>query len=456
MIRNKPLDFWKPAIRLGFPVALQNLLMSSAGMVDTLMIGMLGDVPVAAVGMASQWAWLMHIFFFGISSGGAVFIAQYWGAKDRDGILRTYGFLLMGLVSLAFAMFLFSLLFPARVIGIFSNDADAIKTGVTYLRYACFSYLALALNQVFSTVLRSTEQVKLPLYSSIASVAVNLILNYGLIFGKLGLPAMGIAGAGLATAISAWIGTTTVLLLSICKRNILISPLRKIFSFSKPFFAHYTRITLPAIVNEIFWAVGTMGYNIVFGRLGTLQFAAITIFRTVDGVFFSFYIGFCHACAVLVGREIGGGRIKEATLYADRFTVAMPLFSILIGSLAIASRSVFIPLFNISPDVKQMAMTIILLSALNLPIRNISFITICGVFRPGGDTRIGMIYDLIAVWLIALPATAISGLVLKLDFTVVFAVMLIAEDWPKTALCIHRLRSRAWIQPVVENAELPA
>jgi len=443
------MDFWKPAIRLGFPVALQNLLMSSAGMVDTLMIGTLGDVSVAAVGMAAQWAWLMHIFFFGISSGGAVFIAQYWGAKDKDGILHTYGIMLVGLLGLASVMFLTALLFPALVIGIFSSDAAAIETGTTYLRYACFSYIGLALSQVFSTLLCSTEQVKLPLYSSIVSVVSNVVLTYSFIFGKFGMPKMGVAGAGLTTAISAWISALTMFSLSLFKRNIVISPLPKIFSFEKSFVMHYIRVSTPAIANEVFWATGTMGYNVIFGRLGTLQFAAITIFRAVDGIFFAFYIGLCHACAVLVGREIGAGRIKEATLYADRFTIAMPVLSVLIGGLVIALRGVLVPIFDVSPDVKQMAMAIILLHALNIPIRNIPFICICGVFRPGGDTRAGMIYDSISVWLIALPATAIAGLVLKLDFVVVFAIMLIAEDWPKMVLCLRRLRTRAWIQPVV-------
>lgn len=444
-------DFLRPTIRLGLPVALQNLLISSFGIVDTLMLGQLGDVAVASVGMAAQWAWLMHIFFYGVSSGASVFLSQYWGAKDFSGIRRAYGLLLAITLGIAAVMTLLALLAPSLVIGLFTSDSAAIETGVSYLRIACVSYFALAFSQVFSTVLRSTEQVRLPLISSIVAVILNTVLNYGLIFGKLGMPEMGVRGAAIATAISSWGGVATLFGLSVWKKNLLICKLRELFSFDRAFAKHFLRVCAPAAVNEMTWALGTLGYNMVFGRMGTAQYAAITIFRTVEGMFFSFYIGICHACGVMVGREIGAGRTNVAVAFAKKYLIFMPIFSAMMGVLMILTRGPFLGLFNVSETVVRDAMTIMLIFAINIPVRNLSYIGVCGIFRPGGDTKIGLLYDVLTVWCLALPATAIAGLVLKLDFVLVYALMLVLEDWIKSPLCVARVLSLKWIQPVVEK-----
>lgn len=446
-------DFWAPALRLGIPVALQNLLISSFGLIDTLMLGQLGDVAVASVGMAGQWSWLMHIFFYGLSSGAAVFLSQYWGAKDLKGIRRTYGILSVATVGIALVMLGISVFAPSMVMRIFTTDPVAIETGVSYLRIAGLSYLALAFSQVFSTVLRSTEEVKLPLFASLFGVLGNTVLNYGLIFGRMGLPKMGVPGAAVATVISACIGPVILFLVSLKRRNLLICSLKELFSFDRAFVTKYIRVSLPALVNEGLWALGTLGYNMVFGRMGTIQYAALTIFRTIESLFFAFYAGLCHACGVLVGREIGAGRIEDGVRYANRFTLMMPVLSIGIGLIMILSRDLFLSLFQVSPDVAQMARAIMLAFGLEIPIRNISYVTICGVFRPGGDTKTGVLYDIISVWLMALPLTALCGLVFKLDFVLVYIIMLISEDWLKAFLCIRRLRSRKWIMPVVDIVE---
>lgn len=444
-------EFWKPAIRLGFPVALQNLLVSSFGLVDTLMVGMLGDVPVASVGMAGQWSWLMHLFFYGLSSGAAVFLSQYWGAKDHDGIRRTYGLLAACTLLVTCVMASIAIVLPQFVMGLFTRDALVIDTGASYLRIAGFSYFALAFSQVFSTVLRSTEQVKLPLYASFLGVITNTVLNYGLILGKWGLPEMGIRGAAIATVVAAWVGPILLFSVSLKRRNLLICPIRRLFRFDRTFIKKYFRVSLPVLCNEVIWALGTMGYNMVFGRMGTLQYAALTIFRTVESMFFAFYIGMCHACSVIVGREIGANNVETSVLYANRFTLFFPIVSVGMSVTMIATRGMFLGLFDVSPETVRIAKTIMLIFALEMPIRNISYITICGIFRPGGDTRTGFLYDVIFVWLIALPLTAFCGLVLKLDFLIVYPLMLLSEDIGKSFLCVRRLRSRKWIMPVVET-----
>ena len=442
-------DFWKPALRLGVPVALQNLLSSSFALVDTLMLGRFGDRAVASVGMAGQWVWLLHVVFFGMSSGATVFLSQYWGAKDFGGIRRAYGIHAVSCLTVAGLMGLVAVLFPGFVIGLFTSDAGAMETGASYLRIAGFSYLALAVSQVFSTVLRSTEQVRLPLYASLLGVTLNTTLNYALIFGNFGMPALGVPGAAIATVISAWAAPVFLFLISLKRRNLLICPLRDLLRFNRAFVARYFRISLPALANEGLWALGTMGYNMVYGRIGTTQYAALTIYRTIDSLFFAFYIGLCHACSVLVGREIGAGRTESSIRYADRFAFVMPAFTVLVSVFVISTRGLFLTLFDISPEAQRLASVVLLVCALEMPFRNISFITICGVFRPGGDTKTGALYDFLTVWCLALPMTILFGLVLKVDFILVVVIMLACEDLPKAYLCVRRLKSRKWIKPVV-------
>ncbi len=190
--------FWKITLSLALPIAFQNMLTSSFSLVDTLMVSLLGDISLAAAGMAGQWSWLLNIFLFGVSSGAAIFISQYFGVDDRRGIHRTAGIAVASGLVLGGIFMLSACVFPEYVMRIFGKEAAVIKEGAAYLRIAGFSYFAVVINGVWSAVLRSTAQVKLPMYVSLFTTVENAVLNYLLIFGGFGLPGLGIRGAALA------------------------------------------------------------------------------------------------------------------------------------------------------------------------------------------------------------------------------------------------------------------
>ena len=196
------MGFWRIALKLAFPVAMQNLLTSSFILVDTIMVGQLGDLSLSAVGMAGQFGWFLNMITFGMCSGAAVFISQYWGAKDTAGIRRTYGIAVVSVCLISALFFVIGLLFPEGVVRIFNREPDVVEAGAAYLRIACWSYLATGVNMVFCIVLRSTENVKLPMYVSLVTTVLNAFMDYGLIFGAFGMPEMGIRGAALATVLS--------------------------------------------------------------------------------------------------------------------------------------------------------------------------------------------------------------------------------------------------------------
>jgi putative MATE family efflux protein len=204
-------EFLTKMFRLAAPIALQQLVMVLLGLIDMVMIGQLGDAAVAAVGLANQLFFLLFLVLFGIGSGAAIFTAQYWGQQDMLRIRSVLGLgLTLGLAGgLVFS--LVSLLLPGQVLSIYSTDPAVITLGSGYLRLVGLSYLATAITFSYAAVLRSIEQVKLPMFISLVTLAVNTVLNYGLIFGQWGLPTLGVNGAALATSIARW--------LAVCRRE---------------------------------------------------------------------------------------------------------------------------------------------------------------------------------------------------------------------------------------------
>ena len=434
------LGFWRIALKLAFPVAMQNLLTSSFILVDTIMVGQLGDLSLSAVGMAGQFGWFLNMITFGMCSGAAVFISQYWGAKDTAGIRRTYGIAVVSVCLISALFFVIGLLFPEGVVRIFNREPDVVEAGAAYLRIACWSYLATGVNMVFCIVLRSTENVKLPMYVSLVTTVLNAFMDYGLIFGAFGMPEMGIRGAALATVISAWAGPVLILAVSAIQRNMLITPLKELFGFNRRSIAQYYEKATPVIINETLWGLGTLLFSVIFANLGYQYYAAVTIFRTFDNIAFVFFIGLCNASSIMVGKNVGAGHIKRAVEDSRRFVLFVSLCSVLTGVLIIIFRFQLASVFNLSgsitPETLKLTASLLLVYGIELPMRNLPYILIVGTFRPGGDTKIGMKLDLLSLWLCSVPLTTLAAFVFKLPFIAVFAIMYIAEDYLKVILCV--------------------
>lgn len=450
-------DFWRVTLRLALPIAFQNMLTSSFSLVDTLMVSMLGDISLAAAGMAGQWSWLLNIFLFGVSSGAAIFISQYFGVDDRRGIHRTSGIALFSGLILGTVFMLASILTPAMVMRIFGEEEAVIAEGVAYLRIAGFSYFAVVISNVWSTVLRSTAQVKLPMYVSLFTTIENAALNYLMIFGGFGIPAMGIRGAALATVISSWTGAILLFVLSMRKGNILYAPLTELFRFTRENLILFYKKALPVMANESMWGLGTFCFNAIFGALGYENYEAVTILRTFESIAFSFFVGLCSACCVMVGKSVGAGKIERAWQDARRFAILVPGLCILVGWLIMPFRTPLVNIFNLSGNISDTVLMtakgLLMVYALEIPLRNIPYIQIVGIFRSGGDTTTGVLYDLTCLWCLSLPFTLFNAFVLKLPFIAVFALMYISEDIIKSILCLRHFRSARWIRPVTPEGK---
>ena len=330
-----------------------------------------------------------------------------------------------------------------------------VAEGAAYLRIAGWSYVAQMAVSMIGALLRSTGRVQLPMVTACLTTVLNIGLDYALIFGKFGLPAMGIAGAAWATAISAWVGLAFVVAVSVWQKNILIGPIREFFDFNKGMLTEYFQKANPVVINEVAWGMGTVALNLIYSNLGYEYYAAVTIVRTFENIAFSLLIGLCSACAIMVGNSVGAGNIHQGVEQSRRFMVAEPAASGILGLILIAVREPLIHLFNTGGALSEITYTsaiyILIIYSAHMTIRNIPYIAIVGIYRAGGDTVTGVKYDMGCLWFLSVPVTFLAAYVFHLPFPVVYALMLISEDYIKTWLCIRYFRSWRWLMPVTQE-----
>ncbi len=450
--------FWKAVTALSLPIAIQNLLTSSFSLVDTLMVGRLGDIQLAAAGIAGQWSWLLTMLTFGVCSAAAVFFAQFFGEKNKQGIMHIYS------VSLLSGLF-FSLLFllagffaPGVILRVFNRTPAVVAAGTAYLKIAVFSYPAIMLNMLLNMLLRSTGRVRLPMFVSVFTTLLNIVLDYALIFGAFGLPGLGIRGAAIATVISAWSGPSLLLVfMAVFRDTIVFAPLKSLFGFDFSFVKRFFRRATPVILNETLWGLGTTAYNAIFSNMGYEYAAAVSILRTFENIAFAFMAGLTNAASVFIGQDIGKGEIRQGLQNARRFMLFVPFVALCLGVFVLFTRESLVSFFNMGQSISEKtlsaAKSILLVYALENGIRNIPYVAIVGVFRSGGDTKKGMQYEMFSLWAVSVPLTFVAAFFLKLPFPLVFAVSYLCEDYLKAFLCLRHFRSGKWIQPVTESGK---
>ena len=436
-------------LSIAIPLTLQNLLFSSFTLIDTVMVGRLGDLPLAAVGMAGKWSWFLNIVLFGCTSGAAVFIAQYFGAGDHKGIHRTYG--LMSMLSLAAGcvFMALALLMPETIIGAFTKDPQAIATASVYLRCIAISYPFQGLAKSAATLLQSTQRVVIPFIGAACSVTTNIVLNALLIFGLCGFPAMGVAGAAIASAVAVMVNALVIYGFGLAKNTMLRAPIREMLDISRGFVRDYVRIGAPAMFNETIWALSILVYSAIIGHMSTEAYAAITVVKSIEDLSCVAVFGRCSACAVMIGSFVGQGKYDQAKACARYHIVLVTALSVVIGGLLFCFRDTIMSLFGVSDVVRANAMAVLMIYGAEMALRNIPLMLVVGTFRAGGDTKYGLIVDSFTAYLIGIPVTAFAGLVLHLSVPATYAIMYCVEDGLKSIIYGRHFFSGKWIKPVV-------
>lgn len=449
--------FWKNAVKLTVPVALQNLLTSSFTLADTLLVSSLGTVALSAVGMIGQWAWLMNMMLVGFCSATSVFISQYWGIQDLKKIRHIGGISIVFSLAVSVLFTVVSIVIPQYVIRIFNSDPEVVAVGAEYLKVVAFSYIPIALTNILAAVLRAVEDVKLPMYASAFTTVLNIFLDYAMIFGKFGFSQMGVKGAALATVISAWLGVVMIVVISLFQKNIIAAESKEFFKFNRAEIKEYLKKAIPIVINESMWGLGTFTYNIIYGNMGYEYFSALTIVRSFENICFVLFIGICSASSVMIGKSIGMGEIKKGIEDSKRFSIIVPVIAAAVSVLIVVFRHQLVSLFNMGSNISQLAIdtagVMMLIYAIAFPFRMFPYLQIVSIFRSGGDTFTGAKFELICLWLMSVPATLIAVYVFKVPFLVAYAIMYIFEDIPKVICCLKFYFSKKWIKPVTEEGK---
>ena len=439
-------EFIKQICVIAIPVALQNLLTTTGSMVDTMMISSLGQNELGAVGLCAQFSSLMFSGYWGFVGGGMLFISQFWGAKDNDGVNRAYGLTLTCMMIVATIFCGMAVLFPESVMQLYTDKADIQAIGVEYLRIVGFSYILMVFSMAMAVLLRCTERVRIPLYGSIVSVAMNIFFNWVLIFGNLGFPKMGVKGAGLATLLAQCFNIAVIIILAKKNRHPFLFAFKAHFSGRKGLTSEYFKKCFPIIMNEVLIGVGNMMINIVMGRQTNDAIAALALFRTIEGLIIGFFAGFSNASSILVGKEVGAGNLETAYKRAWRIVYLCQGFIATVGVLLILLHSPILTLANLEGESFTIGTQFIVIFAIFAIIRMGNW-TQNDTFRSAGEAVYGTVLEIAFMWLMVVPAVWISGMVIGAPTFVVFICCYIDEPIRYVLMQIH-LHNGKWVKPV--------
>lgn len=434
---------------IAVPVALQNLLTTTGSMVDTMMLASLGEQTVGAVGLCAQLSSLMFAGYWGFVGGGMLFFAQYWGAKNDDGITRSFGLTLSFMMTVAVIFSSLALGAPGFIMNIYTDKPEIQQIGISYLRIVGFAYILQVLAMAVSALLRSIEQVRIPLYGGIASVVANCAFNYLLIFGKFGFPRMGVRGAALGTVL-AGVVNLLVLLVFILKNKIpYVLEVSRHFRWNREFVRQYLHKCFPIICNEVLIGVGNMMINIVLGHQSERAIAAVAVFRTLEGLVIAFFSGFSNAATVLVGKEVGAGNHEVAFQRAKRLVY---LCSALIGTACLVVIAVHNPLLHamgLSGESYRIGTGMLLIYSLAALVRMGNW-TQNDTYRAAGDAAFGSVMEITFMYLMVLPCVYTANYVFHAPFLLVFALCYVDEPVRYLIMQLH-MYSGKWIKPVSEK-----
>ncbi|MDR1047483.1 MAG: MATE family efflux transporter [Treponema sp.] len=443
-------QFYRSLFAVAMPIALQNLVNAFVNMVDTVMVGRLGTVEIAAVGLANNFFFLYQIILFGVSSGGSIFTAQFWGKRDLAGIKKNTGFCLSLNLGLSLLFAFVSFLFPETILSVYSRDPHVIAAGAAYLKILAFSFTPFAVAQVFTLSLRSIEEMRLPMLTTLVALSINVVLNYIFIFGFGPVPAMGVAGAAAATVAARVVEAILLLVLSYRRRYAMAGSFREMTAFNSAYVFRFIRICLPVILNELAWSSGITVENIIFARTHTDAIAAFNITGTVSQLTWVFFMGLGNGVAVLIGKKIGERQEEAARDYAARIIRFAPIVSFAAAFILIPLSHLLPFIFNVNVNVLASAKAMLAILACSYPFRAFNMAMVIGICRAGGDTVFCAIYDAAFLWTVAIPLAAVMSFVFGAPVWVLY-ICVNLEEVIKAAAGLWRYRSGRWLHNVTEG-----
>ena len=403
-------SFYHSLISLAVPVALQSLITFAVSFADNLMVASLGDSAVSGVYMGSQIQQFLQTFYAGIEGAILILAAQYWGRRNMDSIRRIIA---IGLhFSIIFALLLTALCLtvPEQILSLFTNDASVIADGTAYLRIVCLSYVFFCVTQSLIAAMRSVEVARIGMAVSGISLVVNIALNYVLIFGKLGLPALGIRGAAIATLISRMVETGVMVVYVGRMDEKLRFGLRDALQTDRALRRDFIRYGLPIVGGQVVWSVNMMANSAILGRFGSEVIAAASVANTLNTLAYVAMTGMSSAVGIITGKTVGAGKYELMKEYAYTVQILFLALGLLTGGMIAVLRAPFIALYTgITADAAFYASQFIAVLSITMIGTCYQAAGLFGLVKSGGD--IGFVFknDTIFVFMVVLPSALIAA-----------------------------------------------
>ena len=444
------LNFLKKTFKLAWPISLQNILVTVLGMIDIIMVSHLGDSAVASVGISNRITFVVLVILIGVASGVSVLSAQYFGAaqvhKIKNAVVMAIIFSALFLLPVVTLNFFYA----ADLLQLASDNQALIDTGETYLWITFPSLFFLAVIFILEHALRATGQVKLPMVFSTLAIGINVVLNYWLINGGLGIDAMGVAGAAWATTISRLFHLCMIIY---CLHKIKhpVFPTRNSFTEirNKILWNKFIRLILPMMLSFGVWSLGTFVYQLIYGQIGTQELAVISMLTPIEGVLIGFFLGFSSACSILIGQNLGRSNFGEAWKISLVFSICGPIVTFVLALvLYLFEDVIFLSFQSMAATTLELASEIFVLMIFGTCIKIYNMTISVGILRAGGDNTFCLLIDFTGLWIVSLPLTFLAAFYFNLPlFWVV--VTAYSEEVCKAILFTIRMRQKVWLKNLI-------
>lgn len=453
-LRNDP--FYKQICKLMIPIMLQNLLNAAVNSVDVVMLNFVGESAIAAVSLASQYANVLFMVFYGLGTGATMLCAQYFGKGDIQAVETVQGIALRFSMGFAALFALVAVAAPEFMMGIFTNDPELIRLGAGYLRILSVSYLCWGIIEVYLSVLRSVGRVAIGTILNTVAVGLNVILNAVFIFGLFGAPRLGVIGVAIATSASRVVELALCFVVSRRSQNIKLK-FSTLFVRNKLLMADFVRLSLPALLNDVVWGVGFSMYSVILGHLSAEAVAANSFANVVRNFGSVLCFGQANAGGILLGQMIGENRLEEAKKGAKKVLGLTIIGGVLGGLVILGIRPLVLQYADLSATAMGYLSVMLLINSYYIIGGAVNTTLIAGVFRAGGDSRFGLICDILDMWVYAVPLGFLAAFVLELPVVWVY-FLLCTDEFVKWPWVIKHYRSGKWLKNITREGlfEAPA
>lgn len=436
--------FFKMVWGLAIPVALQSMLQSSFSIIDQIMIGQLGSVSIAGVGLAGKFSSIFSVVVSAVGAVAGIMIAQYLGGKNQREVRRSFfvNLFFAGAIGVFFTVL--CLFFPEKIMGLYTKDRETCREAARYLAVIAGTYLPMTGATMLATLFRCTDKPKLPLYASIASALCNTVLNYIFIFGKFGCTPMGARGAAIATVLSQYVNFLLMLLMY----GRLASPLKKEEGkeAEKAFaWKQYFSMLVPILACEVLWSLGENVYAMIYGHMGTDASAAMTLTNPVQGLLIGALCGLSQAASIIIGKMLGNKEYDEAYDASKKLIVYGAVGACILSLVVVVTAPFYMEIYQVEASVKLLTRHILYAYALVAPFKVLNMILGGGIIRSGGKTKYVMVIDMIGTWVFGVPLGLLAAFVLNLTIPYVY-FLLSLEECVRFAISLVVFRRRSWMQ----------